>query len=109
MSDNTDDLQVVNNAAVGRFEVEVDGRYAFSDYGITAEGMVLTHTEVPPELEGRGLASRIVRTALDHARTHGLAVIPYCPYASSWIRRHAEYRDLVPQPYHWLLERQQRR
>ena len=57
--------------------------------------MVIEHTEVPVELEGRGIAGRIVKTALDHARSQNLVVLPLCPYAKAYIGRHPEYRDLL--------------
>jgi uncharacterized protein len=51
--------------------------------------------EVPPALEGQGLAAKLVRAALDFAREQNLRVVPVCPYVSSFIRKHGEYPDLV--------------
>lgn len=53
------------------------------------------HTFVPPELRGRGIASRLVRFALDYARQQGLKVAPTCPFVATYIEAHPEYRDLV--------------
>lgn len=45
--------------------------------------------------EGRGVAGRLVRDALDDVRSQGRAVLPVCPFVTGWIRRHeAEYGDL---------------
>jgi predicted GNAT family acetyltransferase len=86
---------VVHNREARRFELVVEGRMAFSKYLLAGNKMVIEHTEVPGELEGRGLAGRIVRAALDHAREQHLAVLPLCPYAKAYIGRHPEYRDLL--------------
>ncbi|HEX4986390.1 MAG TPA: GNAT family N-acetyltransferase [Burkholderiales bacterium] len=98
---NDPELPVVHNEAAKRFEVSVDGRLAFSKYLLAGEKFVVEHTEVPPELEGRGLASRIVRTALDYARANRLKVMPLCPFTAAYIRKHPEYRDLVIPGYRY--------
>ena len=65
---NDADLPVVHNIAAKRFEIGLDGKIAFSKYLLVGEKMIIEHTEVPAELEGKGIAGRIVRTALDYAR-----------------------------------------
>jgi predicted GNAT family acetyltransferase len=87
--------EVVHNAAAKRFEVTLDGKVAFSKYLLAGNKLIIEHTEVPVELEGRGIAGRIVRTALDYVRAQGLKVLPLCPYAKAWIGRHPEYQDLL--------------
>jgi predicted GNAT family acetyltransferase len=84
-----------DNPAASRYEVDVDGRLAIVQYMLTGQNITFTHTEVPVELEGRGIASQMARFALDDARARGLRVIPVCPFISAYIRRHPEYQDLV--------------
>ena len=62
--------------------------------------IAFTHTEVDEALEGRGLGSRLVATALDDARREGLEVVPLCPFVASYIHRHPEYQDIVAADYH---------
>lgn len=95
MSDSGDLPQVVQNKEARRFELTVDGRTAFSKYLLAGNKMVIEHTEVPVELEGRGIAGRIVRAELDHAREQGWVVLALCPYAKAFIGRHPEYGDLL--------------
>lgn len=80
-----------------RFELEADGTLAaFTRYDVAADTIEFHHTETLPGFEGRGLASTLVRNALDDVRARGLLVRPYCQYVRGFIRRHPEYRDLVP-------------
>jgi hypothetical protein len=79
----------------GRFEAVVDGLSARIDYRLDGRSMRIDHTLVPPELEGRGIASALVRAAVDHARASGLSIEPACGYAQAWLERHPEHRDLV--------------
>ena len=86
---------VVHNEAATRFELRVQGQLVFAQYHLVDGVMWLTHTEVPPHLQGRGHAARVVKAALDHARAHGIKVRPACSYVSSYMRRHPETRDLM--------------
>ena len=96
MSHYLDLPAVVENTDKRRFEVEIAGQFAFAEYILTKDGrLVITHTEVPPALEGQGVASHVIKAALDHARASKLQVMPLCPFAAAYIRRHSEYRDLV--------------
>ena len=52
-------------------------------------------TIVPPELRGRGVASRLARFALDYARQQGFKVAPTCPFVAAYVESHPEYRDLL--------------
>ena len=78
-----------------RFELEEDGATGFLTYVLRDGAIVFTHTIVPPELEGRGIGSRIVRAGLDHARAEGLKVVPQCSFVQSYVERHPDDRDLL--------------
>jgi len=88
-------IPVVHNTTAKRFEITLDSKTAYSKYLLAGGRIIIEHTEVPEELEGRGLASRIVSTVLDYARAQNLKVLPICPFAKSFIGRHREYQDLL--------------
>lgn len=80
-----------------RFEISLDGAVVgFTTYQRGARTIALIHTEVDPAHEGEGLASTLIRFALDSARAEGLAVLPFCPFVPAFIEEHKEYVDLVP-------------
>jgi uncharacterized protein len=88
-------IKVRHNAAGCRFEVEVEGWLAVADYRIDGERIVFTHTFVPPELRGQGIAEKLVRAALEWARAERRRVVPACSYVAAFIRRTPELQDLV--------------
>lgn len=92
---NLDDVVVTHNQEAHRFEATVDGLRSLITYRQFPDRLVLQHTEVPPPLEGKGLAAKLTRTALDFARANHLRVVPLCPYVSSFLRRYPEYQDLL--------------
>jgi predicted GNAT family acetyltransferase len=91
------DVEVVDNPDKARFEILADGELAgFVLYHLRGNEIAFTHTETDDRFRGHGLASQLVRTALDEARARHLAVLPYCPFVRSWLTEHPEYADLVP-------------
>jgi predicted GNAT family acetyltransferase len=92
---NLDNVAVTHNEEARRFELAVDGLRALLTYRRFPERIVFDHTEVPESLEGKGLAAKLARVALDFARANHLRAVPLCPYVSSFIRKHTEYQDLV--------------
>jgi len=89
------EITVKNNPLAHRFEAEVAGSLAFLDYVLGERSITLVHTEVPSALEGQGIGGKIVKAALDFAQSHGLQVVPRCPFVSVYIERHQEYAGLV--------------
>lgn len=90
-----DIIDVVHNPSANRFEATVDGHLSVCDYTVDGNRMVLTHTLVPPELRGRGIAEQLVRAALAEVRRRGAVVVPACSYVSAFIARHKEFHDLL--------------
>ena len=93
---NLDDLEIVNNTEASRFQVQLpDGQLALIDYKLAGKNIIFTHTEVPVEYEGQGIASKMARHVLDYARDNGLKVQALCPYVHSYVTRHKEYQDIT--------------
>lgn len=86
--------------ADGQYEIVVDGTVAgFTQFEETDGGVLsFPHTVVEDAYEGRGLASQLVRGALDDVRAQGRSIHPFCPYVKTWIQRHPDYLDLVDDP-----------
>ena len=87
--------EVVNNAAKQRYELAVDGHIAATYYEIAGNVITFEHTEVPPELGGKGIGSTLIKGALDQVRSAGLTVIAECPFVKAYIDRHPDYGDLL--------------
>jgi predicted GNAT family acetyltransferase len=86
---------VANNRTHYRYEFGVDGHLAAAYYG-NADGVItFEHTEVPPELGGKGIGSKLIKGALDQVRAEGLKVVAQCPFVKAYIAKHPEYADLL--------------
>jgi len=96
MSDTDKDaMVVVDNPEESQFETHVDGHVAFVSYLRRGDTIFFTHTEVPRELEGRGLGSALARAVLDRARAEHWTVVARCPFIAKYVERHPEYQSLL--------------
>ena len=86
---------VHDNKAQSRFELDVDGAVAFANYRLTPSTVVITHTETPRALRGHGVASELIRGALELVRADGRKVIAGCSFVVDYLRKHPEYADMV--------------
>jgi predicted GNAT family acetyltransferase len=90
---------VRHNEKDERFESDAEGGVAFVEYIIDGDEITFTHTEVPKQAEGKGVAGRLVADAMSYARGAKLRVIPQCEYVSAWLKRHHEYDDILHPEY----------
>jgi predicted GNAT family acetyltransferase len=87
--------EIVNNKAQHRYELAVDGHIAATCYEIADGVVTFVHTEVPPQLGGKGIGSKLIRGALDQVRAEGLKVIAQCPFVKTFIDKHSDYAGLL--------------
>ena len=88
-------MDVQHDTQAQEFTTEVDGHRAELQYRLRDGVMTITHTGVPDEIGGRGVAAELTRVALETARANGWKVVPACAYADAFMRRHREYQDLL--------------
>jgi predicted GNAT family acetyltransferase len=77
-----------------RFELRENGALALADYREQDGRMIVPHVEAAHALRGTGAAGRLMEGVADAARRRGLKIVPLCPYADAWMRKHPEAADL---------------
>ena len=85
---------VIHDEAGHRFTATVDGHLAMAEYEPQGGVLRMTHTLVPDEIEGRGVAAALIHAAFEHAERQGLKVQPLCAYVRSYMERHPETQSL---------------
>lgn len=81
--------------SASRFELRQDGLVAVLQYTLQGDTIIFTHTEVPAEMEGRGIGSQLARAGLGYAAEKDLRVVSLCWFVSGYIERHPEYEKLL--------------
>jgi len=81
----------------GRYELELDGvTVAHATFQrLTADVIVIPHTEVDPARRGHGIGALLVGAVLDDVRRRGERVVPRCWYVGQYLDEHPEHLDLV--------------
>ena len=86
---------VRDNKSRGRFELDVEGAVAFANYRLAPGTVIITHTETPRNLRGRGIASELVQGALQLIRADGLKVVAGCGFVVDYLQKHPEFADMA--------------
>lgn len=95
------EIKIFNNEPRHHFETLLgNGEYAFIENRWRKGALVLMHTLVPEQYEGKGIAGALAKFALEYAREKKLALVVYCPYVKAYMKRHPEYDDLLLQGEH---------
>jgi predicted GNAT family acetyltransferase len=90
------DAEVRENSGQHRFELPIGGgAIAAAYYRIEDGRVVLTHTEVPSEFSGQGIATRLARGTFDLLRRSGRKAVLKCPFMGDFFAKHPEYADVV--------------
>jgi uncharacterized protein len=89
-----ENVTITHNPDRDRYEInsgtEIIG---LSRYRDDEGSRVFTHTEVDAAYQGHGLATQLIRWALDDTRAAGLRIVAECPMVAAFVGKHNEYDD----------------
>ncbi|MEJ7767449.1 MAG: GNAT family N-acetyltransferase [Chitinophagaceae bacterium] len=60
--------------------------------------IVIKHTEVNEELEGKGIGKELVKAAVDYAKSGKMKVIPLCSFVGSILSKEPAYQGVLKMP-----------
>ncbi|WP_067826559.1 GNAT family N-acetyltransferase [Nocardia inohanensis] len=79
-----------------RYEITVDGTLAGqTDYVDSGAQRIFFHTEIDDGFAGQGLASKLIRAALDDTRAQGKRIVPVCPFVKAFVEKNHEFDDIL--------------
>lgn len=89
------DITLSNNQEAKQYEYHIEGNLARIEYIRANNSIYLTHTEVPVGLEGRGIASGMIKAALQEVKNNQWTLVPLCPFVAGYLQKHPEWQDLL--------------
>lgn len=87
--------EIVDNAAMHRFEMKVEDDIAVSYYQEQDDRVLLLHTEVPQRFSGQGVGSRLAHAVFEELKRRGRRVITRCPFMASYAVKHPDYLSML--------------
>lgn len=97
-TNDTETTRYVDNVAGKQYEAYRGGALAgLAQYHVSGDTLAVMHTETEPGFEGKGVASGLVGYLVADVRRRGLHLAPYCPFVRTYLRRHPDDLDLVPE------------
>lgn len=85
-----------DQGTAGEYVAKVEGSQHIGRLTWVGRGdvRIATHTLVPPQIGGRGVAAKLVEAMVADARSQGFRIDPACSYVEVAFRRHPEWADL---------------
>lgn len=99
MKSEFENIPLIKNDSKKRFEIEVNGHFAYIDYREMGSQIILVHTEAEPELAGTGAAAAVVEKALNYIEENIKKLLPFCPYVFAYIQKHPEWKRIVDEKF----------
>lgn len=99
-----ENIPLNKNEIKKRFEIEVNGNYAYINYGEFANHIALIHTEVDPEMSATGAATAVIEKTLLYIDRHNIKLLPICPFVFTYIKRHPDWKRIVSNKFKRISE-----
>lgn len=92
----SNDLEVTDAIAVGRYELRLAGELVgFAAYRRRGDTDVVPHVETVAAHRGQGFGARLMAGIVELLRDDGRTIVPHCSFAAGYFRDHPEAADVV--------------
>ncbi|WP_373033534.1 GNAT family N-acetyltransferase [Sulfurovum sp.] len=85
---------LIHNADECKYEYHIDGYVAYITYDDQNGNLHLTHTIVPEELAGKGLARTLLEDVLQEIKKENKKAVAKCSYIVKYQEKNPETSDL---------------
>ena len=81
---------LVHNKKLAHYEYHIEGAIAYITYDEKHGKLHLTHTVVPDELSGKGLAKMLLEDVLKQIKKDNKKAVAQCSYIVKYLEKHPE-------------------
>ena len=82
--------KLIHNTKESKYEYHIDGFVAYISYDDRDGNMHLTHTIVPDELAGKGLAKTLLEDVLEQVKKANKKAVADCSYIVKYLEKNPE-------------------
>ena len=90
------EIVINDNEFLRQFEYKTDNGIAKIEYSLQERKIFLTKLIVPEGLDDATFKDAFIKIVLDTIQDRNLRVVPTSPKIASFLRKHKEYKDLLP-------------
>ncbi|MBC8754495.1 N-acetyltransferase [Kordia sp. YSTF-M3] len=90
------EIVINDNEFLRQFEYKTTDGIAKIEYSLQERKIFLTKLIVPESLDNDDFKDAFIRIVLDSIQERNLRVVPTSPKIASFLRKHKEYKDLLP-------------
>ncbi|TRZ43676.1 GNAT family N-acetyltransferase [Robertkochia solimangrovi] len=90
------EVVINDNEFLRQFETKVDGKLAKIEYASQERKVFLTKLVIPEELNEPEFRNEFIKAVLTHIEAKNLSVVPTSPQIAGFLRRHKEFKGLLP-------------
>ncbi len=92
-------FELIHNENENQFEMHIDDKIAFVEYYLDGKKIHLTHTEVPKELQGQGIATQLIEQTLQNIKKNHLVLIPLCSFVANYVNNNPQWHSILSEGY----------
>ncbi len=95
-SNTITEIAITDNDFLRQFETRVDGHLAKIEYAAQERKVFLTKLVIPETITDENFKDDFIRSVLHHIEDKNLKVVPTSPQIAGFLRKHKEYKDMLP-------------
>lgn len=90
------DVIINDNEFLRQYEARVDGKLAKIEYASQERKVFLTKLVIPEEISKGDFKDNFIKAVLNSIEGKKLKVVPTSPEIAGFLRKHKEYKELLP-------------
>ncbi|MBL7473129.1 GNAT family N-acetyltransferase [Robertkochia sediminum] len=91
-----DEVTINDNEFLRQFEAPIAGKLAKIEYASQERKIFLTKLFIPEEVEDPSFKDRFITAVLKQIEKKNLSVVPTSPHIARFLRKHKEFKGLLP-------------
>ncbi len=91
-----DAAELIDNDFLRQFELKVDDNLAKIEYSLQERKIFLTKLIIPENVAEDNFQETFIKMVFENIQERNISVVPTSPEIAKFIRRHRQYRSMLP-------------
>ena len=91
-----DAAELIDNDFLRQFELKVEDKLAKIEYSLQERKIFLTKLIIPEGVTDNSFQETFIKMVFENIQERNISVVPTSPEIAKFIRRHRQYRSMLP-------------